>query len=82
MAKRREMDSDTLEFKYGSNLDHWRICDELNIVQIALLISNLDPGEENLEYSIERMIIENQPVIYKSSKTALGRVDKRDSQII
>lgn len=50
-------------------LDYWRLCDELTIVQAALLIVGRDPGQQ--EDCIERESAHRQPPGYMAAKTAI-----------
>ncbi len=52
------------------SLDYWRICDELSIIQIALLIVGEDPSGSN-NY-VEDWEYSNQPTGYQAAKTALS----------
>jgi hypothetical protein len=49
-------------------LDYWRLCDELNVVQAALLIVGEDPS--TAKYT-EAMEVENRPKGYEAAKTAI-----------
>jgi hypothetical protein len=55
-------------------LDYWRLCDELSVVQAALLVADRDP-------SIHAMYIENsdadRPVGYEAAKTAISNALRR-----
>lgn len=51
------------------SLDLWRLCEELNIVQAALLLCEINPDSE-WEY-IERWEIQNRPPGYEASKMAI-----------
>ena len=50
------------------DLDYWRLCDELNVVQAALLIVGEDPS--TAEYT-ETTTVENRPKGYEAAKTAI-----------
>lgn len=50
------------------NLDYWRLCDELNIVQAALLVVGADATAA--EY-MEAQDIQNRPHGYEAAKTAI-----------
>jgi len=58
-------------------MDYWRLCDELNVVQAALLIVGENPAgnpasEEPIHAdSVERYAVDNRPVGYEAAKTAL-----------
>ena len=56
-------------------LDYWRLCDELSVVQAALLIVGEDPAESQ-EY-IARWQPEDRPKGYDAVKTALINAIKR-----
>ena len=49
-------------------LDYWRLCEELNIVQAALLIVGEDPSIA--EY-VERWDVEKRAQGYEAAKTAI-----------
>jgi hypothetical protein len=51
------------------NIDFWRLCDELTVVQAALLVVGHDPS--SLEICIENKIVANQPKGYNATKNAL-----------
>lgn len=51
-------------------LDYWRLCDELSIVQAALLIVGLDPGE-SAAY-VENWDFNKRPTGYEAAKAALA----------
>jgi hypothetical protein len=50
-------------------LDHWRLCDELSVVQAALLIVGEDPSQ--LQHKIENYPPSNRPPGYDATKVAL-----------
>jgi hypothetical protein len=50
-------------------LDYWRLCDDLSVVQIALLIVGEDPSQ--VQDDIDRQIPRNRPAGYDVAKTAL-----------
>lgn len=52
------------------DLDHWRLCDELSIVQAALLLAGCDPGGEN-GYA-ENWEMHQRPRGYEAAKTAVA----------
>ena len=52
-------------------LDYWRLCDELNIIQAALLIVGEDPSSD--QAFIESWDIEQRPPGYEAAKAALTR---------
>ena len=49
-------------------LDYWRLCEELNIVQAALLVVGEDPS--CAEYT-EDQEVQNRPKGYEAAKTAI-----------
>lgn len=51
-------------------LDYWRLCDELNIIQAALLIVGEDPGVN--EAYAENWEPQNKPPGYEAAKTAIS----------
>src|SRR4249919_216873 len=56
-------------------LDYWRLCDELSIVQAALLIAGEDPGHTGPR--TERWDPQNKPVGYEAAKTAISGALRR-----
>jgi hypothetical protein len=50
-------------------LDYWRLCDELSVVQAALLIIGKDPSQ--FQDDIEAQKVENRPMGYDAAKAAL-----------
>jgi hypothetical protein len=57
-------------------LDYWRLCDELTIVQAALLIAGEDPGQ-CAEYA-EGWSPENRPDGYEAAKNAISTALRRN----
>lgn len=51
-------------------LDYWRLCDELNIAQAALLITGAEP---TIASEIERWKPEERPRGYEAAKTAISQ---------
>ena len=51
------------------SLDYWRLCDELSIVQAALLLAECDPSGEN-GYA-ENWAMHQRPYGYEAAKTAI-----------
>lgn len=49
-------------------LDYWRLCDELNIVQAAMLVADEAP---NVAEYVEGWDTHNRPVGYEAAKTAI-----------
>jgi hypothetical protein len=56
-------------------LDYWRLCDELSIVQAALLIAGDDPSVDGAY--VERWDAEKKPVGYEAAKTAIANALRR-----
>ena len=54
-----------------SVLDLWRLCDQLTIVQAALLLSGHDPS--HLQDSVESQSSRNRPDGYEAAKAAITR---------
>jgi hypothetical protein len=52
------------------SLDYWRLCDELSVVQAALLIVGIDPSAAE---DVEEMATARTPEGYKAAKTAISR---------
>jgi hypothetical protein len=57
------------------DLDYWRLCDELSIVQAALLIAGRDPSSDAAY--IEGWDAEKRPVGYEAAKTAISNALRR-----
>jgi hypothetical protein len=55
--------------------DFWRLCDELTVVQAALLIAGCDPSRAQ-DY-VERWVPEKRPKGYDAAKTAIANVLRR-----
>jgi hypothetical protein len=51
-------------------LDYWRLCDELSVIQAALLIVGEDPSS-NLGY-VEDWDLHERPEGYEAAKTAIS----------
>ena len=51
-------------------LDYWRLCDELSVIQAALLIADCDPSID-AKY-IENWDADKRPVGYEAAKTAIS----------
>jgi hypothetical protein len=58
-----------------SPIDYWRLCDELDIVQAALLLVGEDPG--GTASYVEGWDVENRPNGYEAAKTALTNAVRR-----
>jgi hypothetical protein len=57
------------------DLDYWRLCDGLSIVQAALLIASRDPSSDGAY--IEGWGAEKRPVGYEAAKTAISNALRR-----
>jgi hypothetical protein len=55
--------------------DLWRLCDELSVVQAALLVAGADPSCD-AEY-VESWEVEQRPLGYEAAKTAIGNALRR-----
>ncbi len=53
------------------NLDYWRLCDELNVFQAALLIVGLNPSDQHVAYC-ESWPVHERPHGYEAAKTAIA----------
>ena len=51
------------------SIDYWRLCDEFNICQAALLIAGEDPSHN--QYYVEGWSPENRPAGYEAAKMSL-----------
>ena len=58
-------------------LDYWRLCDQLDIVQAALLVSGCDPSIDH--GYVEGWDIENRPTGYEAAKAAISDALKNGS---
>jgi hypothetical protein len=56
-------------------LDYWRLCDEMSIVQAALLIAGCDPSSDAAY--IEGWDAEKRPIGYEAAKTAISNALRR-----
>jgi hypothetical protein len=56
-------------------LDYWRLCEELTIVQAALLIAGSDPSQDAAY--VEGWNPENRPPGYEAAKTAISNALRR-----
>ncbi len=54
-----------------SSIDYWRLCDELNVIQAALLVVGEDPSTSHTY--VENWAIECRPNGYEAAKTALSQ---------
>ena len=50
-------------------LDYWRLCEELSVIQAALLMVGIDPSSE--EGYAESYKLHERPLGYEASRTAL-----------
>jgi hypothetical protein len=57
------------------SLDYWRLCDELNVIQAALLVVGSDPSTD-AKY-VEGNQVESRPPGYEAAKTAIANALKR-----
>ena len=53
------------------SLDYWRLCDELTVIQAALLILGIDPSCEDGCYC-ESLDLHKRPVGYEAAKAAIS----------
>jgi hypothetical protein len=51
------------------SMDYWRLCDELSVIQAALLIADTDPSTDHAY--VEGWNVENRPAGYEAAKTAI-----------
>jgi hypothetical protein len=58
-------------------LDLWRLCDELSVIQAALLIAGADPSSD-AQY-VENWDCERRPIGYEAAKTAISNALRRGS---
>jgi hypothetical protein len=56
-------------------IDYWRLCDELTVVQAALLIAGCDPSSD-ANY-VEGWNAEQRPIAYEAAKTAISNALRR-----
>ena len=59
------------------SLDYWRLCDELTVIQAALLIVGEDPS--STQSYVENWSPEKRPEGYEAAKSAISNELKRDS---
>lgn len=59
------------------SLDYWRICDELNIIQAALLLVECNPSDEF--YYVENWQPHKRPPGYEAAKTAISNALRREA---
>jgi hypothetical protein len=51
-------------------LDYWRLCDQLSVIQAALLIAGIDPSSENA--NVENWQTHERPTGYEAAKAAIS----------
>lgn len=61
------------------NLDFWRLCDELNVIQAALLIAGEDPSSK--QSYIENWGPDKRPEGYEAAKTAIKSALLREAVV-
>lgn len=59
------------------SLDYWRLCDELSIIQAALLLAECDPSGE-AGYA-ENWQVHERPRGYEAAKTAIANAFRREA---
>jgi hypothetical protein len=57
------------------SMDYWRLCDELSVLQAALLVIGEDPSKENV-YA-ENWQLHERPIGYEAAKTAIMNALRR-----
>jgi hypothetical protein len=57
-------------------LDYWRVCDELSVVQAALLMLEIDPADETGSYC-EQQDVHNRPTGYEALKMGISNALRR-----
>lgn len=57
------------------SMDHWRLCDELSVLQAALLVIGEDPSKQNA-YA-ENWDLHKRPTGYEAAKTAITNALKK-----
>lgn len=55
--------------------DYWRLCDELSVIQAALLIAGCDPSSDAC--SVENWKPDERPLGYEAAKTAISNALRR-----
>jgi hypothetical protein len=53
------------------SMDYWRLCDELSVIQAALLVGGEDPATGNVY--VENWDIPKRPIGYEAAKSAISR---------
>ncbi len=64
------------EFENTDNFDYWRLCDELSVMQAALLTIGVDPGSGDGAYC-ESWQTHERPRGYEAAKTSISNALKR-----
>lgn len=54
------------------SLDYWRLCDELSVMEAALLVAGIDPGAPEGVY-VEQSQPQDQPKGYRAARAAIAR---------
>jgi hypothetical protein len=57
------------------SLDYWRLCDELSLIQAALLLAECDPS--GVDGYAESWDMEKRPIGYEAAKTAITNAFRR-----
>jgi hypothetical protein len=52
-------------------MDYWHLCDELSVIQAALLVAGEDPASAQTD--VERQIPAERPVGYEAAKNAISK---------
>ncbi len=58
------------------DLDYWRLCDQLDIVQAALLVCDQNPSVD--QGNVENQSLEMRPTGYEAAKTAISNALRKD----
>jgi hypothetical protein len=58
-------------------LDYWRLCDELSVVQAALLIVGQDPA--GMQEYVDKNNPQDRPTGYDAAKTAISNALRSDA---
>jgi hypothetical protein len=53
------------------SMDYWRLCDELSVVEAALLVVGEDPSTDNVH--VENWDVPKRPIGYEAAKSAISR---------
>jgi hypothetical protein len=61
---------------FAYSLNYWRLCDELNIVQAAMLVANINPSSSD-GANAEGWDVHNRPDGYEAAKAAIGSALRR-----